>query len=52
MKPDCTFGRQAMLAEGATLFRSVLYPCDPFSSWMYCGATPFSAPGDRKLHLP
>ena len=42
---------QAMLADGAKLFKSVLYPSVPFWSWMNCGTVPPDAPGVRKLHL-
>ena len=51
MKPDCTSGRQAMLADGASLFQSVLYPAVPDLSWMNCGTAPPEAPGFSTLHL-
>ena len=46
-----TLGRHATLADGAMLFRSVLYPSVPRSSRMNSGFTPPEAPGFRKLHL-
>src|SRR6188768_2121161 len=49
--PLCTFGRHAALMFGATLFQSVLKPCESALYWVYVGTWPgaLNTPGWKRL---